>query len=67
MSDRVAQRVEIHRLSHDSVEACGERAAAVLGPRMRRAGDGRRTSAVPVAAAHAANQLVTILDRHADI
>jgi hypothetical protein len=67
VSDRVAQHAEIHRLSDDDVEACVERAAAVLGPCMTGAGDGGRAPACRFAAAHAAYQLIAVFDRHADV
>jgi hypothetical protein len=67
VSDRVAQHAEIHRLSDDDVEAGIERAAAVLGPCMAGAGDGRRAPACRFAAAQAAYELVAVLDRHGHI
>jgi hypothetical protein len=67
VSDRVAQHAEVHRLSDHDVEACIERAAAVLGSHMAGAGDGGGPPPRPFAAAHAAYQLVAVFDRHADI
>jgi hypothetical protein len=67
VSDRVAQHTKIHGLSDDDVEACAERAAAVLRPCMAGAGDGGGAPARRFAAAHAAYQLVAVFDRHADI
>jgi hypothetical protein len=67
MSDRLAQLAEVHGFGDEHVEACAECATPVLRPRMAGAGDRGRAAARLLAAADAADQLVAVLDRHADV
>jgi hypothetical protein len=68
MSDRLDEQVEIDRLGNDRVEPGVHRPCAVFGTRVSGARDRRRPAAlVGGQAAHAANQLVAVLARHADV
>jgi len=68
MNDRIHQQVEVDRLLYQCVETRFHRACSVFGTRIARAGDHRRLSApVDFGAAQPPDELVAIIDGHADV